>query len=231
MYLYCYYKYKPQKNIVMATHSIYSKVQAMSNAVNGALSSPEVLGMLSVYGYTQEKINEGAELAANVMSMMTLQTKEYGDKFTSTEELTKMFGECYGRYMIIIKLARITFKNEKGILYTLRATGKRKRSYSGWLSDARALYGNLLQNVEWVNEIGRFGVTRERLESEYSLVQEFERLYHNKLKEAGEAQQMTKDRDDAIDELSNWHSDFRAVARIALYEKPQLLEILGIVVK
>jgi hypothetical protein len=47
----------------------------------------------------------------------------------------------------------------------------------------------------------------------------------------GEAQQSTLERDRAFDELTDRYSDFRAIARIALYEKPQLLEVFGIVKK
>jgi hypothetical protein len=60
-------------------------------------------------------------------------------------------------------------------------------------------------------------------------VNEVENLHSKQLSEKGEAQQSTIERDKAFDELCKWYSSFRAIARIALYEKPQLLEALGIV--
>ena len=53
--------------------------------------------------------------------------------------------------------------------------------------------------------------------------------YLTQKKKIGEAQQSTKARDVAIDKLDDWMSDFIAIARVALEEKPQFLEKLGIV--
>jgi hypothetical protein len=76
-----------------------------------------------------------------------------------------------------------------------------------------------------------FGVTSEQLKEEWQQVQQVEDAHSLQLKGKSEAQQATLDRDKAFDDLCNWYSDFRAIARIALYDKPQLLEALGIIKK
>ncbi|MFZ2284028.1 MAG: hypothetical protein WAV86_09145, partial [Lutibacter sp.] len=47
------------------------------------------------------------------------------------------------------------------------------------------------------------------------------------LREKGESQDSTMSKDKAFREIDDWMSEFYAVAKIALEEKPQLLESLG----
>lgn len=55
-------------------------------------------------------------------------------------------------------------------------------------------------------------------------------LYLNQqLKEKGEAQSATEARDTAFDALQEWVRDFINIARIALEDQKQLLEVLGVV--
>jgi hypothetical protein len=86
-------------------------------------------------------------------------------------------------------------------------------------------------NPEIQERMSRYGYTPERLQEEQQQVEEVARLHSQQLEETAGAQQSTQDRDQAFDELCDWYSDFRAIARVALYDKPQLLEALGIVKK
>jgi hypothetical protein len=47
------------------------------------------------------------------------------------------------------------------------------------------------------------------------------------LREVGESEDLTQQKDGAFSKLDEWMSEFYAVAKIALEDHPQLLESLG----
>lgn len=89
-------------------------------------------------------------------------------------------------------------------------------------------YTNLAGNEEWLAKMATYGVTAEKLTAGQALVKEVEEALNKQKTEMGEAQEATRMRDRAADELKGWYSDFIAIARIALEDKPQYLEMLGI---
>ncbi|MDR2410982.1 MAG: hypothetical protein LBE13_23130, partial [Bacteroidales bacterium] len=84
---------------------------------------------------------------------------------------------------------------------------------------------------EALDIMAQYGYSYEKITKEFQDVTRVEELHSKQLSEKGIAQQTTLERDQAFDELCKWHSKYRAIARIALYDKPQLLEALGIVKK
>ncbi|MDR1896298.1 MAG: hypothetical protein LBR10_05865 [Prevotellaceae bacterium] len=86
-------------------------------------------------------------------------------------------------------------------------------------------------NPEIQAKLSVFGYTPERLQQEQQAVNEVKNPYSKQLSGKDAAQQATVERDKAFDEICNRYSDFRAIARVALYEKPQMPEALGIVKK
>ncbi len=110
----------------------------------------------------------------------------------------------------------------------LGLVGQRKKSFSGWSGQVDQFYTNALADTTILPLLQRFGVTQEKLTAAKQLADETKAANAAQQKETGEAQQATLVRDNAIDELSGWLSDFIAISRIALEEQPQLLETLGI---
>jgi hypothetical protein len=210
---------------------IATKLHNIENAISGALDSPEIQTKLSAFGYTSERIVKGKQLLDKALSLMTTNVKKYGSQYGATDEQDKFLEATYARYMVTVKVSRVAFKGQTDMLTSLGVVGERPRSLSGWLRSARILYSNLLEMPEALQVLTGFGYTAERLQEELHDVEEVERLHIKQLSEKSAAQQSTQRRDEALDELCNWFSDFRAIARIALYDDPQLLEALGITAK
>jgi hypothetical protein len=210
---------------------IAGKLLSIEESLKGVRNNPEIAEKMSAFSYTPERLNEGEQLLEKVTRLMTAQVEEYSDQYVASGDFSKLWKKAYGVYMVTLKVMRVAFMEQPEMLQRFNATGKRNRSLSGWLRDAKIMYTNVLNSPESLEVMAQYGYTAEKLEKEFQEVIEVERLHTIQLKEKGQAQQSTAERDEAFDALCRWYSKFRAIARIALYEKPQLLEALGIVKK
>ena len=210
---------------------IARKLLEIQNSISGANNHPEISEMLSRFGYDAAQMAEGQAKLNRTRELMAQQVDIYGDQYAATEQTLKIREKAYAEYMVLLKIIRIAFKGNVDALVSFAATGQRSRSLSGWLREAHITYANLLNNPQYIEVMARYGITAARANDGLQQVREIEALYSKQLEKKGDAQQSTLDRDKAFDDLSNWYSDFRAIARIALFEKPQLLEALGIVKK
>jgi hypothetical protein len=215
----------------MPRESIAVKLHNIENGILGVQNSAEIQVKMTAFGYTPEKIEQGIALLNNANRLTALQVGNYGDQYLATDEVDKRGMEGYAKYMVTVKVARVAFKDRPDMLAKFKVTGPRNRSLSGWINDARIMYVNILETPEALDRLAQYGYSDGRLAQELAEVNDVELLHSKRLAEKSEAQLTTVERDKAIDELCNWYSDFRAIARIALYDAPQLLEALGIVKK
>jgi hypothetical protein len=210
---------------------IAKKMHYIGTAIKGAIENPIILDKLSPYGYTSVVLNEGQKMWNDVDYLIAVQLKEYGKQYLATDEQDKFIESTYGQYMVTVKVSRVAFVENPDILASLGLVGERPRSLSGWLRSAKNLYTNLLEIPVALQIIHEYGYTPERIDRELQDVKKVEELHVKQLSEKSAAQIATQNRDKAFDELCKWFSKFRAIARVALYDEPQLLEALGIVKK
>jgi hypothetical protein len=204
----------------------------ISNLINGALSNNDILTAVEPYGYDETRIREeGLAQYTLVHNLQATQKLEYGERYAASNKVDTLFDNAYATYMSFVRLSRIALKNFPGALHSLRATGERNRSLSGFISDAFTFCDNLTVQPEYLQAVQKLGITGQNIEDLRQKVSVLETAHQEFLKEKGEAQAATVERDKAFDALYNWYSDFRAVLRIALADHPQTLEKLGIVKK
>jgi hypothetical protein len=213
----------------MNNNTIDGALLFAQNAISNAISQPVLKPYFDEYGYTAEKLQEGNELYQKAEEAHKIQKKEYGDQYEATSDLDIAKANADKVYKRHLKIARIALGNEPGPVNALQLAGIRLRTLSGWLSQAKAFYANGIKDPAVLEALGKYNITKEKLEAGQALILECEDKYNKQLKEKGEAQTATKVRDNAVDELDKWMSEFTGIARIALEENPQYLEMLGIV--
>ncbi|WP_370086388.1 hypothetical protein [Ekhidna sp.] len=204
------------------------KLLFAGNLLTNASSNTDIATALATFGYTTEKLDEGKALLDAARNLVDKQKQEYGEQFAATDAMNAAREVANGQYMMHLKIARIALKNDRGAEESLRLRGDRKDSFSGWLNQAKAFYANALASQSIIDAFGRFGITQEKLQAGQALVADAEQKLNEQLKEKGEAQQATLERDAALDSLNDYISDLVAISRIALEDKPQYLEMLGV---
>ncbi|MCB0210334.1 MAG: hypothetical protein KDJ52_13440 [Anaerolineae bacterium] len=211
----------------MSTPSIDSQLLNAQLAINNALENPDILADLSRFGYDEAKINAGKGLFQQAKALVEQQKVEYGEQFAASEALNQAYKAADGAYDVTLKVARVAFKGNKKAQNALDLSGRRKRNLAAWLGQTKTFYNNLLAQPDLLASMANFGYDQARLESERSLVKQVARLNEQQETEKGEAQQLTKNRDVALDALDEWMDDFKEIAEVALIAAPQRLEMLG----
>jgi hypothetical protein len=199
--------------------------------INNSLGDEEIKNAVAGLGYTEEKLNEGKNLLNDSATLYETQLKEYGDVDAAQDKLKTTREEVYRTYITVLTIARIAFKNDVQAGSTLELNGSRATTLSGWLSQARNFYNALLANEEWKIVMAGYGQTAKKLAECLENVNGVAKAAENVKKEMGDAQNATQERDAKFEELTSWLGDYDQIAEIALADKPQLLERIGIVVK
>lgn len=196
-----------------------------------ALSDSMIKKALEGYGYAEEKLLAGKKLYDEIIVLDNLRKMKYGERIAATAELNNAWETAKQQYMQTLKITRVAFRENVKADKAIFLHGVRKRTLSGWLLQARVFYDNILNDGELREILSRYGYSSERLRQESALLDQVVDKSFQQKKEIGEAQEVTEARDKKIDELAQWISDLRAVAKVAMADDPQQLEKLGILAR
>ena len=210
----------------MAT-SIDKEIIERQNALENALNHPEIQRLLKRVSYDKKELLQGKALNEAVRMSQTIKRDEYGSQASSTDLLLGNLKETKEVYRDHITLARLAFKGNRGMNTVLELSGGRKRSTDAWLAQAANFYEKI---DEIAGPMAKYGVIPEGLQQAKAMVEAITTARQQQQRK-GDAQNATQQRDAARRAMNKWMVDFRAAARVALKDKPQLLEALGMLVR
>lgn len=191
----------------------------------------ELASELAEYGYDTDEIAKGKVLYDKASQQYQKNIKETQEETSSHAAFNQKMEELLAVYTTDRKKVRIIYKDQVDILKNLRLKGRTTRVLAHLLDDIRVLYTTLKENTELLAPVKRLKIDETHLDKQLNKIQEVEKAYAFYIKEKGESQQATKDKDKAIAELEKWVRELYAIAKIALEDKPQLLESIRKAIK
>jgi hypothetical protein len=210
-----------------AKTSIADRLNAAQVAINNTLADSEIQTTVAAYGYTVEKITTGKELYDQAVVAVNAQIAAAGTQRDTTASMEAAKQEARTAYQSLAKVARAIFIKDKSKLAMLGLTGAMPKATAGFLTAAYALFENA-STPEIQALLANYGYDSAKLQSERALIEAFDAANRSQEQAKGAAQQATRDQDAALKGLNLWYRQYIKIARVALQNKKELLEKLGI---
>lgn len=207
--------------------SIEQQLNLANIAINNALSEPSLAAALAGFGYTAERLRQGRVLREQALVFYQQQKSAYGDLQTSNDIYAAALALAEATYMRYVKVARVALEDERGAQHKLSMAGQRKRPQAARLAQTQQFYANALSDTAILGKLAAFGITQAMLAAGQRQLDAVAQGDAVRRQHQGAAREATRARDAALAALGYWMRDFMQVARVALRDRPQLLQMLG----
>ena len=188
---------------------------------------PEIATIMAEFGYDETLLTEGKTLLTKTRQAFDFNKKEDDETSEAYKNFTTLKDNLATTYTLHRKKAKVIFRKESTTLNKLSLSGSLPTAYIKWLETVKKFYTVASSDSEIQSKLVRLKITTEELNGTIEQISNLELARAEYLREKGESQDATKQKDKAFGEIDDWMSEFYAVAKIALEDNPQLLESLG----
>ena len=207
--------------------TIAERLNTAKVAIAKSLADTEIQSLVAGYGYSPEKLNEGMSLYEAALAAVNAQKAAEGAQKQSTQDLKAAEKTAYDAYQALSKVSRAIFKSDAARLTAFGLKGSAPLTTSGFIAAASALF----DNAAAAPSLAEYGYDTERLASEKAKIAAFDLANQKQEAAKGAAQQSTREQTTALDNLDAWQAQYLKIARVALRDKKQLLEKIGLIAR
>lgn len=211
--------------------SEYALMDQFEVALVNATKQPVIAAAMDDNGYDEGKIAEGNDLIKHTWEIINTSRRMRNERKVASVAFSKGKARLHAMYKKHRRKARLVYKNDRVTQGKLVIAGRYPRTYIRWYSSVRKFYEVGTKDEKVSAGLARLKVTASDLAAGKKLHKEVKLLRAKYVKAKGVSENATQQKHKAIAEMSVWMSEFYEVARIALEEQPQMLEVLGKKVK
>ncbi|WP_439182237.1 hypothetical protein [Carboxylicivirga taeanensis] len=200
-------------------------------AITNAETNPIIKAALADYGLGEEEVGVGRELFNSTQSVWDANMKENAESTEASLDYTTSYNELQALFKVHRDKTLIYFKNRPELLVKLGVNGRFPRKYNDFFDKVRLFYSAIKMDPSLQGELNKIKLTPDVVDKCLALLQQLLAKRSHFDKELAESQDMTKNKNAALLALKEWMDDFYAIAKVALYDQPQILEALGVFVR
>ena len=194
-------------------------------------SQPEIAAIMSQFGYGPDTIVQGRSLLDQARLVYDRNKTEGDESSAAYHVFSSKKDQLSELYSLDRKKAKVAFRKDPVTMERLGLNGSITKAHTRWIEMVRRFYSLILADTAIQSQMARLNVSIEHLTAANALLVEVEGARGTYLKEQGESQDATHNKNSVFDQLEDWMKEFYAVAKIALEDRPQLAESLGKLVR
>ncbi len=203
------------------------KMNLAQLSIHNTQDDPEIQNRVAKYGYTPEKMLEGKALYTAAVQQVNEQDMAIGTEKKASESVEILKKQAFDIYQSLSQVCEAIYIKDKTKLVILGIKGKMPTKIPAFLKAARTLFENA-QKSEIQAELGMFGYNIEKLQNEFEKILDLEKALQKREQSKGTKQQGTREKSAAIKIMNDWIKQYLKIAKVALKDKPELLEKLGV---
>lgn len=211
-----------------------TQVQMLENyriALANVEKHAEIAEDMAQYGYNATLLEEGKSLCESARLVFDEHIKVKQATFDAKTELNVKLEQLNVAYTLQRKKARIIFRKDKAMLAKLELNGRLAKGYVKRVETMKTFYHTVQSDASIQSKLARLKIENIDIATGLLRLKALETARSAYVIKLGERQESTQTKDNALRLLKDWMIEFFLVAKIAMHDKPQLLEVLGINVK
>jgi hypothetical protein len=214
----------------MSSQSIANRLESARLALTNASTESDLLSALARFGYDEARLQQGQSLYENALAVWQSQQQGQSRRRAVAAVYKRADAAASHAYMRGVRLCRTLYRDNPVNYHALGLAGNRKKGFAAKVAQMRLFYTTALTNPEILTTLARYGFSESQLQADLGLVAALESARSQREVESGTVQDATQSKAQAITALERWMREFVTIARLALEENPQRLEMLGLAV-
>ena len=206
-------------------------VERSRSALTNAENHPEIGPLMAEYGMDAERIAEGWQVHNNARQKVDLKKQEEAETKVASNNYKAAYADLEATFKKHRDITLKFFRKDPEVLLTLGVKGRFPQRYNDFFDATHHFYSTIQNNAAIQQKVQLIKITPEVVTECLAKHQDLLNKRSDYDREEGETQDATQTKNAALIELDEWMDEFDRIAEVALYDQPQLLEVLGIFVR